>query len=100
MDHREVSFRSADNSLREIPPRPCSYRCGDFDLPRGEAMQWLFNIGGPDWLMALRQSRWIARVQVLLSAGLGMTGIISYFAGEGLRRLSPPNWSRRNDGSR
>ena len=62
-------------------------------------MHWLFNTGGPDWLVALRQSRWMSRVQVLLSAGLGMTGIIFYFAGEGLRRVALPV-SRRNHGSR
>ena len=61
-------------------------------------MQWLFNIDGLDWLAALRQSSWVSRVQVLLSAGLGMTGIISYFAGEGLRRLTLPVSSRRNHG--
>ena len=62
-------------------------------------MQWLFNIDGQEWLEALRQSAWVSRVQVLLSAGLGMTGIISYFAGEGLRRLALPV-SRRKHGSR
>ncbi len=62
-------------------------------------MQWLFNIDGQEWLAALRQSPWLTRVQVLLSAGLGMTGIISYFAGEGLRRLPLPALSRRKDGS-
>ena len=63
-------------------------------------MQWLFNIDGLEWLTALRQSAWVSRIQVLLSAGLGMTGIISYFAGEGLRRLALPVRSRRNHGSR
>lgn len=61
-------------------------------------MVWLFNIDGQDWLAALRQSLWVSRVQVLLSAGLGMTGIILYFAGEGLRRLALPVSSRRNHG--
>ena len=63
-------------------------------------MQWLFDIDAQDWLAAVRQSVWVSRVQVLLSAGLGMTGIISYFAGEGLRRLALPVSSRRNHGSR
>lgn len=63
-------------------------------------MQWLLNIDGQEWLAALRQSVWVSRVQVLLSAGLGLTGIISYFAGEGLRRLAQPVSSRRNHGSR
>ncbi len=63
-------------------------------------MQWLFNIDAQEWLAGLRQSPWITRVQVLLSAGLGMTGIISYLAGEGLRRLALPVSSRRQNGSR
>ena len=63
-------------------------------------MLWLFNIDGDDRLATLRQSAWVSRVQVLLSAGLGITGIISYFAGEGLRRLALPVSSRRNHGGR
>jgi len=63
-------------------------------------MQWMFQIDGQEWMSALSQSAWLSRIQVLLSAGLGMTGIISYFAGEGLRRVAQPVLSRRNHGSR
>ena len=47
-------------------------------------MQWLFNLDA-DWLTSIRQ--WATRAQLLLSAGLGLTGLGLYFAGECLRRL-------------
>jgi len=53
-------------------------------------MQWMFNFDPQDWLAALSDSRLAARVQVLLSAGLGLTGVALYFAGECLRRLPLP----------
>jgi hypothetical protein len=57
-------------------------------------MQWLFNFDPQDWLAALRQSPWLTRVQVLLSAGLGLSGLAMYFAGECLRRLPVPASAR------
>lgn len=57
-------------------------------------MQWLFNFDPQDWLTPLRQSAWAMRAQVLLSAGLGMTGLGLYLAGECLKRLPLPVSSR------
>jgi hypothetical protein len=53
-------------------------------------MQFLFNFDPQEWLAALRQSPWVTRAQVLLSAGMGLTGLGLYFAGECLRRLPLP----------
>ena len=52
-------------------------------------MQWLFSFES-EWLEAVRQSPWFTRAQVLLSAGLGLSGLAMYFAGECLRRLPLP----------
>lgn len=51
-------------------------------------MQWLFNFDPQEWMAPLRE--WAARTQVLLSAGLGLTGLGMYFAADFLRRLPRP----------
>jgi hypothetical protein len=50
-------------------------------------MQWLFNFDPQDSLAAWRQSAWMSRALVVLSAGMGWTGLGLYFVGECLRRL-------------
>ena len=52
-------------------------------------MQWLFNLDARGWLAPLRQSPLVARAQVLLSAGVGLSGLALYFASECLRRMRP-----------
>ena len=53
-------------------------------------MQGWFNIDPQDWLATWRQSPWVSRALVVLSAGMGWTGLGLYFAGECLRRLPLP----------
>lgn len=60
-------------------------------------MQWLFNFDPQEWLAPLRQSPWMARVQVLLSAGIGLTGLGMYLAAECLRRLVPSRVARSRE---
>lgn len=57
-------------------------------------MQWLFNFDPSEWLGPLRESGWFARAQVLLSAGLGLNGLVLYLAAACLRRLALPVSSR------
>lgn len=51
-------------------------------------MQWLMNFDPQEWMAPMRQ--WVARTQVLLSAGLGLTGLGMYVAAHFVRRLPWP----------